>query len=56
MLDHLLEENKLKKNFEQYGLKEQDIVFIKEMILGRPLCDQEKKERVCLLLLHRALS
>ena len=44
MLDHLLKENDLISEFEQYGLKEQDIVFIKEMIIGSPLRDR----KVCL--------
>ena len=44
MLDHLLKKNDLISEFERYGLKEQDIVFIKEMIIGSPLCDR----KVCL--------
>ena len=45
MLDHLLEENKLRPEFERYGLREQDIVFIKEMIIGSPLSDQQQVEK-----------
>ncbi|XP_052816720.1 deoxynucleoside triphosphate triphosphohydrolase SAMHD1-like [Mya arenaria] len=32
MFDHLVKENKLEKEFEKYGLTEQDRVFIKEQI------------------------
>ena len=34
MLEHLLEENNLRPDFSRYGLQEQDIVFIKEIIAG----------------------
>ena len=34
MLDHLLKENDLRPEFSRYGLQEQDIVFIKEIIAG----------------------
>ena len=37
MIDHLLEENKLVLEFDQYGLQETDRTFIKEMIAGKPL-------------------
>lgn len=43
MLDHLLEENNLRLEFSRYGLHEQDIVFIKEIIAG-PLRDKEEQE------------
>lgn len=32
MFDHLLTTNDLRSEFEKYGLKEQDLTFIKEMI------------------------
>lgn len=35
MLDYLIEDNNLEKDFEKYGLKlPQDLIFIKEMING----------------------
>ena len=43
MLDYLLEENELRPEFSRYGLQEQDIVFIKEIIAG-PLLDKEKED------------
>ena len=34
MLDYMIEDNGLKEVFEQYGLGEQDITFIKEQVAG----------------------
>ena len=42
MFDHMLTSNSLKGEFEKYGLTEQDIIFIKEQIVGPP------KEKVVL--------
>lgn len=36
MFDYLVETNNLVGEFEKYGLKEQDIIFIKEMIYSPP--------------------
>ncbi|XP_071173860.1 deoxynucleoside triphosphate triphosphohydrolase SAMHD1-like isoform X2 [Mytilus edulis] len=34
MFDYLIEENELRKEFERFGLTEQDITFVKEQIAG----------------------
>lgn len=34
MFEHMLEENNLLKEFENHGLKDRDITFIKEQITG----------------------
>ncbi|CAL4061492.1 unnamed protein product, partial [Meganyctiphanes norvegica] len=42
MFDHLVKENNLQKEFEYYGLDEQDMVFVKELISGpKPCTDQD---------------
>jgi len=37
MFDYLVQENKLMQYFGEYGLKEQEVDFIKEQIKGQPL-------------------
>lgn len=37
LIDYLIEDNDLKKEFEAINLHDEDIVFIKELILGHPL-------------------
>jgi len=38
MFDHLVEANGLKSEMKTYGLEvEKDLVFIKELVLGKPL-------------------
>lgn len=34
MFEHIIEENNLKENFLEHNLKNQDIIFIKELIAG----------------------
>ena len=34
MLDHLIKENDLWPSFQECGLEEKDLIFIKEMIAG----------------------
>ena len=34
MLDHLIEENELMEEMREYGLDENDVTFIKELIIG----------------------
>ena len=41
MLDHLIEENGLMEEMEKYGLYDNEVTFIKEMIVG-PTQDKEK--------------
>lgn len=41
MFDYLVKENKLQKEFEYYGLDEQDMTFIKELIAGPKPSDQD---------------
>ena len=44
MFDHLIEENNLRPEFEKYGLRENDIVFVKEQIAGplqSEMCSQQ---------------
>lgn len=36
MFDHLLAANNLRSEFEKYGLSEEDLSFIKEMICDAP--------------------
>ena len=45
MFDHLIEENNLIDDFRAYGLKENDILFIKEMIT---LTTELQEEEWCL--------
>ena len=41
MFDHLLKVNGLKKEFEEYGLNDKDIEFIKEQIAGPKFNNQQ---------------
>lgn len=65
MIDHLLAENHLMPEFEQYGLDKRDIVFIKELIGGPQAADlkdghesdgmDEENEVRTLILLQKVL-
>ncbi|PIK40866.1 putative deoxynucleoside triphosphate triphosphohydrolase SAMHD1-like [Apostichopus japonicus] len=44
MFEHMLKKNKLRKQFENYKLEEEDIVFIKEQIFG---VGEKKVRAVC---------
>lgn len=50
MFDHMVEVNELKPSFETYGLTENDVIFIKELIAGSPLDEgghQVPKDQDC---------
>ena len=36
MFDYLLDANQLRQAFQKFGLNEQDIEFVKELVVGRP--------------------
>ena len=42
MLDHLIEENELK--LEEYDITREDIIFVKEQIVGYPIDDKNRKK------------
>lgn len=42
MFEHLVEQNEMKAEFEKYGLKKNDIDFIKEQIAGSPKTEDGK--------------
>ena len=45
MFDHLVEQNNLKKAFEDNGLTDIDMLFIKEMIAGPPSSTRDSEVR-----------
>ena len=53
MFDHLIEVNKLKREFDQYGITEKDLKFVKEQIAG-PIdteqCSSSEMQSVSILL------
>ena len=46
MLDHLIEENGLMKEMEKYGLNDNDVTFIKEMIVGSTQGEEKTPKKV----------
>ena len=50
MFAHMIEENNLMKVFQEYGLDQQDVTFIKELISG-PLCSNSEIEVSLFLLI-----
>ena len=42
MLDHLIKENELK--LEEYDINHEDILFVKEQIVGYPIDDKNEKK------------